>query len=295
LLDRTEYRPSRRPRALSRGLAGLVLAGALLIPARPVEAGDLAEVKTRGKLVMLTFPVQGGFFDVVNVDLMRDQGLTFKDLHKPEQFSGIDVDLVNGFAKSLGVELEIQVTSEGFGNLLPALVRGECDLVASELTITPGRQEIVAFSAPYATNWMAVVVRKGTPIAGPADLAGKKAAIIRGSSHWELLQKVAPSVPIEGTGFDLESLEALESGRVDFTLMDSSVPPGETVDGLHPNLVVAFRLKEISDGIAIRQGSDLRAPLDAYLTGLKNSGELQRILDRHGFGRAGQKSAARSL
>src|SRR2546421_52358 len=84
----------------------------------------------------------------------------------------------------------VQSPAEGFGNLLPALVRGECDLVASELTIPPGRQEIVAFSSPYATNWIAVVVRKGTLIAGPADLVGKKAAIIRGSSHGELLQKV---------------------------------------------------------------------------------------------------------
>jgi ABC-type amino acid transport substrate-binding protein len=205
-------------------LAGL--AGTILLPARPAKAGDLADVKARGKLVMLTFPVQGGFFDVVNVDMMREQGLAFKDLHKPEQFSGIDVDVVNGFAKSLGVELEIQVTGEGFGDLIPGLVRRESDLVASELTITPARQAIVDFSSPYATSWVVVVAKKGTPIAGPGDLAGKRAAIIRGSSHGEFLKSVAPDVPVEPTGFDLESLEALASGRVDFTLIDSTVPPG---------------------------------------------------------------------
>ena len=298
LSDTNEYRPARRPHLFSRRLyrfAGLVLAGiagmtgALLLSARPAAAADLADVKAHGKLVMLTFPVQGGFFDFVNVDLMRDQGLTLKDLHKPEQFDGIDVDVVNGFAKSLGVELEIQVTPDGFGSLLPALVRRECDLVASELTITPGRQEIVAFSTPYATNWIAVVVRRGTRIAGPADFMGKKAAIIRGSSHMELLKSVAPEVPVEGTGFDLESLEALESGRVDFTLVDSTVPPGEVVDVLHPDLLVAFRFKEINDGIAVRKGSDLLPALDAYLARIRKSGELQKILDRHGFGKAAQK------
>jgi ABC-type amino acid transport substrate-binding protein len=271
------------------------MAGALLPAARSAAAGDLADVKARGKLVMLTYPVQGGFFDLVDVDRMREQGLSIKDLHKPEQFSGIDVDLVHGFARSLGVELEIHVTAQGFGDLLPALVRRESDLVASELTITPKRQEIAAFSAPYVSNWVAIVARKGSAIAMPADLAGKKAAVLSGSSHVEFLKSVAPGVEIEPTGFDLESLEAVESGRVDFTLVDSVVPPGETVDGLHPNLLVAFRLKEIRDGIAVRQGSDLLAPLDAYLAGLKKSGELKRILDRHGFGKAAQKAAARSL
>src|SRR5579885_2095170 len=84
------------------GLAGFALAAGLLGLAWPASSGDPADLKARGKLVMLTFPVQGGFFDVVNVDLMREQGLTFKDLHKPEQFSGIDVDVMNGFARSLG-------------------------------------------------------------------------------------------------------------------------------------------------------------------------------------------------
>ena len=293
MLERHPRRFSRRLPAFFRAvraLGGLVLAaGALLLPSRPAAASDLADVKARGKLVMMTFPVQGGFFDVVNVDMMREQGLAFKDLHKPEQFSGIDVDVVNGFARSLGVELEIQVTSEGFGDLIPALARKDADLVASELTITPARQEIVAFSSPYATSWAAVIAKRGTSIAGPADLPGKRAAVIRGSSHGEFLKAVAPDVPIEGTGFDLESLETLASGRVDFTIVDSTIPPGEAVDVLHPDFVVAFRFKEINDGIAVRKGSDLLAPLDAYLARIRKSGELQKILDRHGFGKAAQK------
>jgi len=270
------------------------MAGVLLLASRPADAGDLADVKARGKLVMLTYPVQGGFLDLVHVHRSEPR-LSLEDLHESEPFSGIDVDLANGFAKSLGVELEIHVTAQGFGDLLPALVRRECDIVASELTITPRRREVAAFSEPYVSNWVAVVVRKGAPIATPADLAGKRAAILSGSSHVEFLKSVAPGVEIEPTGLGLASLEAVESGRTDFTLVDSSVPPGETVDGVHPNLVVAFRLKEISDGIAVRQGSDLLAPLDVYLAGLKKSGELQRILDRHGFGKAGQKSASRAL
>src|SRR5262249_7870145 len=111
------------------------------------------------------------------------------------------------------------------------------------------------------------------------------------SSHVEFLKSVAPNVEIETTAFDLESLDAVESGRVDFTLLDSVVPPGETVDAIHPTLQVAFRLKEITDGIAVRQGSDLLAPLNASLSRLKDPGELQSSRDGHGFGRAAEKPA----
>jgi ABC-type amino acid transport substrate-binding protein len=232
---------------------------------------------------MLTYPVQGGFFDSANLDLMRERGLKLGELRKPEEFKGADVELMKGFARSLGVQLEIHAVVDGFGSLLPSLLQGEGDLVASELTITPQRLDMADFSRPYVRNWVAVVVRKESPIAAPADLASKKGAVLVGSSHVEFLEKVAPGVTFQPTGFDLESLEAVESGEADFTLLDTRVPPGQTVDANHPELKVAFRLHEIRDGIAVRKGSDLLAPLNAYLEGLEKSGELERILERNGF------------
>jgi ABC-type amino acid transport substrate-binding protein len=255
----------------------------LVVGARPARAGDLAEVQARGKLVMLTYPVQGTHFISVNLEAMRQAGLKLAELRRPEQFSGIDVEVMQGFAGSLGVGLEIHAVADGYGALLPALNRREGDLVASELTITPQRREAADFSAPYAANWIAVVVRRDSGIAKLADLQGKRASLLGGSSHVEFLRGVAPGARIQLTKFDLEDLDAVEGGEADFTLMDTPAAPGERVDALHAGLKVAFRLRDIGDGVAVRKGSDLLPRLDAYLARLAQSGELGRIMERNGF------------
>lgn len=267
----------------SLGLWGIV--AVLLLAARAAGAGDLADVKARGKLILVTYPVQGSYFTSVNLDRMRERNLKFGDLRRPEEFQGIDIDLMAGFAQSLGVKLEIHPITEGWGGLIPALLDRKGDLVASELTITPERQKAVDFSRPYVRSWIAVAVRKGSPIATVADLAGKKAALLSGSSHVEFLKQNVPGVEIQATGFDLESFEAVENGSAEYALVDTTVPPGEPVGALHPDLKIALRLREVGDGVAVRKGSDLLPRLDSYLQQLEKSGELQRILDRHGFGK----------
>jgi len=274
---------ARRSVTVPAGAACLA-AGLLLVTAGgAARAGDLADVQARGKLVMLTYPVQGTHFSSVDLEAMRQAGLKLSELRQPGQFHGIDVDLMSGFAKSLGVQLEIHAVADGYGALLPSLNRRLGDLVASELTITPQRRQLADFTDPYATNWIAVVVRRDSLVTSPADLRGKRASLLSGSSHVEFLKSVAPGARIQLTQFDLEDLGAVDGGSADFTLMDTPVPPGTEVDSLHPGLKVAFRLREIGDGIAVRKGSDLLPRLQAYLASLKASGELARILDRNGF------------
>src|SRR5579864_2821888 len=118
----------------------LCLLVARALPGQAAPTGDLAAVKQRGKLVMLTYPVQGTHFISANLDAMRERGLKLVELRQPELFQGIDVDLMSGFARSLGVALEIHAITGGYGALIPALLAREGDLVASEFTITPGRR-----------------------------------------------------------------------------------------------------------------------------------------------------------
>jgi ABC-type amino acid transport substrate-binding protein len=264
----------------------LALAMALLLAAPGVKSGDVAAVKARGKLVMLSHPTQDSPFVAANLDVMRERGLKLAELRLPEQFTGAEVELMQGFARRLGVRLEIHAIVEGYDALFPALLRGEGDVVASEITITPKRQEIADFSAPYLADWLAVIVKRDSEkngrIAAVADLADRKGAVIGGSSHLELLRAAAPGAKLQLTSFDLESLEAVEHGEADFTLIETSVPVGAPVDAMHPDLKVAFRLRELGNGIAVRKRSDLLGPLDDYLAELKKSGELKRILDRNG-------------
>jgi len=186
---------------------------------------------------------------------------------------------MNGFAKSLGVELEIHTNLGGWGALLPSLVHGDGDVAVCEPTITPQREKIAAFSRPYHSTWLAIAVRQDSKIAALADLAGKRGALLSGSSHVDFLKQEAPDVPLTLTRFNQESFEAVENSSADFTVVETSLAPGEKVP-LHPSLKVAFRLRSVGDGIAMRKESDLLAPLNTYLTNLETSGELKRIVER---------------
>src|SRR5262249_51361418 len=145
-------------------------------PVNPVPAAkppsDLAAIKARGRLILLCHPVQDSPFVAANLDAMREKGLKLAELSKPEQFTGAEIEIVKGFARKLGVPLEGKVVVESFDALLAALREGQGDLAASELTITPKRLATLDFSTPHVSDWLAVVTRRGSPIAALPDLQG---------------------------------------------------------------------------------------------------------------------------
>jgi ABC-type amino acid transport substrate-binding protein len=253
------------------------------------DASDLADVKTRGKLIMLTFPALEDPFVAVDLEAMRTLGVKLADMKDPEHFRGIDVDLVKGFAKSLGVKLEMRPQTGGYGELLPALIAGQGDLVASRLTITPKRQQAADFSIPYYSQWAVAAVKPDSKLATLGDLKGKKVAVMKGSSHYEFLSAVNLDPMIRLTGFNLESYNAVLEGESDYALMDSRAEVGQPVSAQFPDLKVGVRVHRSDQGVMVRKGSDLKTALDAYIEGLRASGELEKILAKYGFGSTAAK------
>lgn len=267
--------------ARERWLA-VVVTGLVLFAGSVATAGDLADVKERGTLVMLSFPLLDGAFVVVDVEAMRSLDRKLTDMRDPEHFRGIDVDLMKGFAQSLGVRLEIHPVTSGYEGLLPALDRREGDLVSSSLTITPKRLEAVDFSMPYFLQWVVAATRLESNVRSLDELKGKKVAVMHGSSQLERLRQLDLNPKIQLTNFALENYVAVTEGEADYTLMDSRASVGEPVSTVYPEVKVAVRVGEVGYGVAVRKGSDLKGPLDAYLEGLSKSGELEKILARHG-------------
>ena len=276
-------------RSAPRLLAHVLLGASLGLASTGAAASDLADVKARGKLIVVTFPLMEDSFMQVDVEAMRKLGAGLKDMRDPEHFKGIDLDLMKGFAASLGVKLEIKPELSGYGGLIPALDRHEGDVAASSFAITPQRQTVADFSTPYILQWDVAAVRPDSKIRSFQDLRGKKVAVIDGSSHLERLKTLNLNPTIQLTKFVLEGYTAVTEGQADYTLMESRAEVGEPVSAIYKDLRVAARVNETGYGIAMRKGSDLKAPLDAYLAGLRDSGELEKILSRHGQGVSAKK------
>ena len=122
--------------------AALLLGGAGASPAS--DSPVLARIVENGEL---------------RVGMSGDQApLNMKS--KSGQMIGMEVDLAALLASSMQVDLEI--VQKPFAELLPAVEKGQVDLVISGVTITPERNLRVAFVGPYFVSGKSVLTKSQT-------------------------------------------------------------------------------------------------------------------------------------
>jgi len=137
-------------------------------------------------------------------------------------------DLARKFAKSAGLEPEFVYVSH-YNELSEHLLSGKGDMVAANLTITPARQEKVAFTQPYLMVRELLVSRKDDPIRRKRDLAGRQVAVRKSSSYRKTLQKLKEKYP-EMTITDvpeaydtIEIIDMVGQGEYELTVADSNI------------------------------------------------------------------------
>jgi membrane-bound lytic murein transglycosylase MltF len=163
--------------------------------------------------------------------------------------------------------------------LIPRLVKGEGDIAAAQLTITPERSKLVDFSSPFATDVTEVLV---TGPAGPAvasldDLSGKEVYIRASSSYAEHLKQLNARFAREGKApvvvtaapevlEDGDILEMVSAGLVPATVVDSFM--ADLYLGVFPNLKKHSDIKSPPGAIgwAFRKDSPkLAAAVNAFV------------------------------
>lgn len=271
--------PSGRHRARSAYATCLALL-LLLTFAYPAIGGELDQVRQRGSLRMITMPQQNSFFARVDVDALRERGVSLADLHDADLFSGTDVEIMKRFAAKLGVDLEIVAVTKSWSDLLPTLLDEQGDVVAASLTITPERREIVDFSEPYMESFVVAAVPRARldEFRTEEDLTGATVAVMRGSSQLEIVSaREDLGLELLLTDYAVESQAAVTEGNADLMLLDSAASVGENPEPAYPDMAIAQRLGSFQNAFALRPGSDLIEPLDRFLQEIRNSGELDEI------------------
>jgi polar amino acid transport system substrate-binding protein len=140
---------------------------------------------------------------------------------------GFDVDIAREIARDLfgdpeRLEYRILTSADRERALQESLV----DVVAKTMTITCDRRERVAFSSQYFEARQRVLVVKGSPIRGPADLAGQRVCVVRGTTSLERLQQVAPTAEILTVPMWSDCLVVLQQRQVDAVTSDDTILAG---------------------------------------------------------------------
>jgi ABC-type amino acid transport substrate-binding protein len=194
---------------------------------------------------------------------------------------GLEVDLAEFLGESLGVEVEFVVRP--FPELLPALKRGEVDIVMSGMSITAARSLEAVFVGPYMMSGKSILTNSGALAsatkAQELNRANLTVAALRNSTSQSFIEKRLPEAKLVTVENYDAAIELIIQDEIDFLVAD--MPACVFAVLRHPDddlLTLAAPLTVEPIGIAVPSSElPLQMLLDSYLSAFSDSGLLEML------------------
>ena len=205
-------------------------------------------------------------------------------LDKEGKAVGWEYDAMAEIARRLNATVTYQNTS--WDAMIPAVAEGQYDLGMTGITINDERKEKVDFSDAYMRSEMLMIVRadetRFTDAAGFAADPDLLVSAQPGTSPfyaavYEILdgnEENARIIKFETFG---AGLEALKTGDVDLTLSDSTAANGYVGASDGALKIIGEPLASEDFGFIFPKGSELVAPINAAIAGMKADGTLDAL------------------
>jgi len=201
------------------------------------------------------------------------------------EVTGIDVELMRAMASKLGLQAEFRDTD--FDGIFAALAAGNCDVIASSVSITEERKKVNDFTDGYFEIQQSLLVRKGdeTKYKDFASLKGRTIGVQSETTGAAFAMEEAEKAGVEVkefTGAD-ELFTALKAKQIDGVVQDFPInsynaeQTGDTV------VSAAFDNNEPEEyGFVVPKSKPkLLAALNDALAELKEDGGYQDILESY--------------
>ena len=191
---------------------------------------------------------------------------------------GFEKEIADRIAEGLGATPEYVETE--WDSLIAGLDVDRYDLVVNNVGITPEREEVYAFSEPYARSIGRVAVPADSEVQTLAELDGARSAQTA-TSNWaaQMEDLGAEIVPVQGFA---EAIELVLQGRADATAND--LISFQTYQEEHPEATFRLLDEELPDettvGVIMQQGQEpLLTEVNAILEEMKQDGSLTAIYE----------------
>ncbi len=190
--------------------------------------------------------------------------------NKQGELIGFEIDIANQLARDMGVKLKFKQYQ--WNEMIPALKKGEVDIIASGLSITPKRALEINFSNPYSSSGYSLVSNLSLTkdFTSIKDLNDEKIFItaVKGTVSADLATKVFPKAKLDLRKTAKEATSAVVNGTVHAFISSSPVP--EFVSLKHPDSVdlpLKKPLLTTKEAFAVRKNNqEMLNFLNAWIT-----------------------------
>jgi len=214
----------------------------------------------------------------------------FSEVGSDGQLKGFEIDLANALCTRLAMQCVPVILD--FDSLIPALRSRKIDAIMASMSITPERQQTIAFSTPYYFSPVRMVVRLDSrPDVSPAGMKGKRIGVERGTIHERLLNEQFKDSQLLRYATQDQAFLDLKAGRLDATLVDAVIAQfgflnrsegrGFAFAGPDFGRDERYYGKGIGVGLRKADARTLGVRVDEALAALRSSGALKALNDRY--------------
>jgi polar amino acid transport system substrate-binding protein len=219
----------------------------------------------------------------------------FAYVNKDNQWVGFSIDLVEqaivpALAKKLGKEVKVEKKESTPPTRIPLLSSNAVDLIAGTMTDTRARRDSVDFSLTFFVTGAQFLVKKGSPIKGIQNIAGKRIAAQQGSTNARIIRERAPNAQLREFPDQPAAFQALVQGQVDAYTNDGIQLAGLKAKAPKPDdwVIAGDFFSYEPYGMAMRKNdSDFRAVVNNGLMEAIESGKYFELYEKW-FGPKGE-------
>jgi polar amino acid transport system substrate-binding protein len=191
---------------------------------------------------------------------------------------GIDADIMDAVAEKLGMTAEVE--DMNFDSVIASVQSGKVDVGMAGMTVTEDRKKMVNFTEPYATSTQVIIVNDGSDIKSKDDLENKRIGVQLGTTG-DIYASDIEGATVERFNKGSETVLALKQDKVDAVVIDNQ-PAQKFVEANEGISILDEPLTEEDYAIAVNMdNTELLDQINGALAELKESGELQTIIDKY--------------
>lgn len=212
----------------------------------------------------------------------------FAYVNKDNQWVGFSIDLVEqlvlpSVAQKTGKPVKLEKKESAPQTRIPLLTSNAVDLIAETMTDTRPRRDSVDFSLTFFVTGSQFLVKKGSPIKGIKEIAGKRVAAQQGSTNAKIIRERVPTAQLREFPDHPAAFQALTQGQVETYTTDGVLLAGLKAKAPNPaNWVIVGDFYSYEPyGMAMRKGdTDFRNAVNNGLMEGIESGKFFEIYEK---------------